>query len=104
MMVDSFSYPSIALILMDLQIKNRQSEGLPPTRRELSWGKAIWGRIDQPTNQPTDQRTDKVSYRGAMLAPRKGKQKIELTASEIQYFCILFQLHPDFSQLRPGCN
>jgi hypothetical protein len=32
-----------------------------PTRRELSWGKAIWGPTDLgtdgPTNQPTDQRT-----------------------------------------------
>jgi hypothetical protein len=32
------------------------------------------------------------------------KQKIVLIVTEVQNFCLLFQLHPDFSQLRPGCN
>jgi hypothetical protein len=31
------------------------------TRHELSWGEAIWGGTNQPT--------DKESYRGAMLVP-----------------------------------
>tara|TARA_B110001454_G_C12415137_1_gene306928 strand:- start:178 stop:408 length:231 start_codon:yes stop_codon:yes gene_type:complete len=35
-----------------------------PTR--LSWGKAIWG----PTEQPTNGSTDKVSYRVDMIAPK----------------------------------
>jgi hypothetical protein len=35
---------------------------------------------------------------------KNGKPKIVLTVSEIRCFCVLFQLHPDFSQLGPGCN
>jgi hypothetical protein len=36
------------------------------TRRELSWGKAIWGGTDQQTDRPMDEK----SYKGTMLAPK----------------------------------
>jgi hypothetical protein len=35
---------------------------------------------------------------------KNGKQRIVLTVSEIECFCVLFQSHQDFSQLRPRCN
>jgi hypothetical protein len=37
------------------------------------------------------------------LKKKRILKKIVLIASEIQCFCVLFQLHPDFIQLRPGC-
>jgi hypothetical protein len=46
--------------------KSPQKEGKTQTRRELSWGEAIWGQTDRPANEWTDGRS---LYRGAMHAP-----------------------------------
>jgi hypothetical protein len=46
-----------------------QNKSETQTRRELSWGKAIWGPTDRLMDGQTSQKTDVVFHRGAILMP-----------------------------------
>jgi hypothetical protein len=37
-----------------LKTETQYNKSENQTRRELSWGEAVWGQTDRPTNEPTD--------------------------------------------------
>jgi hypothetical protein len=47
-----------------------------PTRRELSWGKAIWGPTSGLTDEPTNRRTDRQTK--SLIEALARAKKIEL--------------------------
>jgi hypothetical protein len=71
-------------------------------------GVPMYVRTDGQTYGCTDIRNehpcDEMALPPSGPMPKKDPQKIVLTVLEIQCFCELFQLHPDFSQFRSGCN
>ena len=62
----------------DAHYFNLEKKSETQTRRELSWGEAMWGatnqQTDRQTDRQTDQPTDEESDRGAMLVPKKPQQ------------------------------
>jgi hypothetical protein len=67
---------------------SKENKSETQTRRKLSWGEAIWG--------PTDGPTDKVSYRGA----KNRKQLSNIPIQNCSYLLTVTSYESDWAQIQ----